>query len=141
LEFVEKGFSHRIIVLDEAKQSAKEYEVRDLNKAYRLIKSIPEVLHSLIFNGDGDKRASYTSSTGFDLAMSESKMTKGDKNLAKLRLREYNGKEVDINAHVGFGNKHPNMLRIHFHISADDRKIVIGHCGDHLDTYSTRWMN
>lgn len=141
LECIEKGYPNKIVVLEEARESARGFEVKDINKAYKLIKSIPDVLHDLMFNRDGDKRAKYADSTGFDLSMTESKMTKGDKNLAKLRVRNYNGVEIDINAHVGFGNKNPNMLRVHFFVSPSDRKIIIGHCGDHLDNFSTKSMN
>lgn len=141
LDCVEKGYPNKIVVLGDAKDSAREFEIKDINKAYKLIKSIPEVLHELMFDGEGDKRASYKDATGFDLSMTESKMTKADKNLSKIRLRQYKGNEIDINAHVGYGNRLPNMLRIHFYISPTDKKIVIGHCGDHLENFSSRSMN
>jgi hypothetical protein len=141
LDWIESGFPKKVVVLEEAKRSADGFEVRDINRAYKLLRSIPDVLHDLMFSGDGDKRAQYANSTGFELSMTESKMTKRDGSLAKLRRRRFNGQDIDINAHVGFGNRHPNLLRVHFYIAQSEGVIVIGHCGDHLDNFSTRSMS
>lgn len=54
---------------------------------------------------------------------------------------EYNGREIDIEAHIKNGNKEsdPRFVRIHFaYDPAVSDKILIGHCGKHLDNYSTR---
>jgi len=36
------------------------------------------------------------------------------------------------------GTKPPRVLRIHFHRDNENRRIIIGHCGDHLPNYSTQ---
>ena len=40
--------------------------------------------------------------------------------------------------HVKWGNEPPRLLRIHFFVDREQKSLVIGHCGDHLDTYGTR---
>src|SRR5690606_32446925 len=138
LNLLEDKYKEQIVVLEEAKESAADFEIKDLKKAWRALKSIPEILSPLLFSEqEGDKQALYVNKAGFDLSMTESKMTKADKKLRDLRTRRYKNQEIDINAHIGFGNKKPNMLRVHFHVSSSDKKIVIGHCGDHLDNFST----
>ena len=54
-----------------------------------------------------------------------------------LRKIVHNGKERDITPHVKAGNK-ARLLRVHFCVDQDEKQIIIGHCGDHLDTYGTR---
>ena len=80
----------------------------------------------------------FRSRTSFDLTWTESKETKRDNRLMGLRKIVYEGRELDITPHVKWGNKPPRLLRVHFHVDRDRRRIVIGHCGDHLDTYGTR---
>lgn len=139
LKLLETWYPGQVTVLKEAFDSADGYDVRDLKKSWKLLRSIPEQLYRVIFSIDGgDKRAEYSNRTGFDLSMTESKMTKNAKKLADQRTRLYKGKEIDINAHIGFGTRKPNMLRVHFWIDNNEKKIVVGHCGDHLDVFSTR---
>ena len=49
--------------------------------------------------------------------------------------------DVDITPHVKWNNK-TQYLRVHFFVEHDEkaetRRIIIGHCGDHLDTYGTK---
>ncbi len=80
----------------------------------------------------------FRSRTPFDLTWTESKETKRDTRLVGLRKIIYEGQELDITPHVKWGNKAPRLLRVHFHVDRDRRRIIIGHCGDHLDTYGTR---
>lgn len=141
LEIIEQHYPKYVVVLNDAKNSARDYEVKDINKAWKLLKSIPEKLYPIMFNGSGDKRAQYQNESGFELSMTESKMTKADRRLSSHRAIEFNGKEVDMNSHVGYGSHKSSLLRVYFHISPEARKIVIGHCGDHLPTFSSRTMH
>ena len=71
--------------------------------------------------------------------MTEGKQTKNDKNLVKLRKLKYMGAEVDITLHVKYGSKAPKCLRVHFYADHERQMLVVGHCGDHLDTYGSQW--
>ncbi len=74
----------------------------------------------------------------FELTWTESKETKRDNKLMAKRRLVYEGREMDITPHVKWGNTAPRLLRVHFYVDRDHKRIVIGHCGDHLDTYGTR---
>jgi hypothetical protein len=76
--------------------------------------------------------------TKFDLTWTESKETKRDNKLMAKRRLVYEARELDITPHVKWGNAAPRLLRVHFYMDRDRKQIVIGHCGDHLDTYGTR---
>ena len=48
---------------------------------------------------------------------------------------ELNGESIDIEAHITYPKQRQS---IHFGYSEKLNKLVIGHCGEHLDNYSTR---
>jgi hypothetical protein len=80
----------------------------------------------------------FKSRTIFELTWTESKETKRDNKLmAEWRL-VYEGREIDITPHVKWGDTAPRLLRVHFWVDRNRKRIVVGHCGDHLDTYGTR---
>ena len=39
---------------------------------------------------------------------------------------------------IKYGNKKPKMLRLHFAIKRETKKLIVGHFGDHMENYSTR---
>ena len=53
----------------------------------------------------------------------------------KRRTFEYQGKGVVMTRHLKIGRKDSvaETLRIQFYWDANARKVVIGHCGPHLD--------
>ena len=69
--------------------------------------------------------------------MHEGQRTNQNPKLAKLRKDEYLGRTIDITPHLKVGTKKPKLLRIHFCVDQDSKKIVVGHVGDHLKTYTT----
>jgi hypothetical protein len=132
-------FINKIVFTERALVSAKEYNIKDFNEAWSIIKSIYDHLHNLIFNvSNTDIEREFKNLTGYNLAMTEGRQTKKDKALMKIRKDNYLGKEIDITPHVKWGNKEPKLLRVHFYADHQNKKIVIGHCGCHLDNYSTR---
>ena len=67
-------------------------------------------------------------------------MTKKDSELLKQRDVIYKDKNYDITPHVKIGTRTPKLLRLHFQFVEDEKKIIIGHFGDHLDNYTTKSM-
>jgi hypothetical protein len=57
--------------------------------------------------------------------------------MAKRRFA-HDGKEWDMTPHVKWGNSAPKCLRVYFAVDRDQKRLIVGHCGDHLDTYGTR---
>jgi hypothetical protein len=74
----------------------------------------------------------------FELALTEGKQTKKDARLMALRKITHAGEEFDITPHIKYGNRKPKMLRLHYAIMREAKRLVIGHFGDHLENYSTR---
>jgi hypothetical protein len=91
-------------------------------------------------DGEKDLEGKFKAKSGYDLAMSEGKMTKDDSKLMRLRELQYNGKEIDITPHVKHGNYEPKLVRIHFAFDDGSKKIIVGHIGRHIPNYTSKKM-
>lgn len=112
----------------------------EMPKVWSILWEMATTLHSLAFtaDGSGDIATEYRNRTGYEIALTETKLTNKDNKLSSLRKDDYEGKTIDITPHVKYGNREPKCLRVHFWLDNDHERIVIGHCGDHLDTSGSR---
>ena len=124
----------RLEVLDSAWKSA------DDSKSFRHKKQLFELLWKLateywyaLANGRSDTEARYV--FGEHYAAKESETVERNKRSCAQRTFAYKGNEVQMMRHLKIGVKESvaETMHIHFEWIADDRKIVIGHCGPHLD--------
>ena len=143
LELAGRLWSERIVVLPEAVRSAAAYRYCDLDEEWRILRAVATVLWDIYF-GDGDSSdidEEFKRRTGFTHTFRESGATNASPALVKLRRRSYKGSEIDITPHIkGSGRRDSSKLhpfRLHYHADAEGKKIVIGHCGEHLDTAGT----
>ena len=143
ITLIEAIFPERILFLERAKKSAEEASKIPVDIAWHCLFEMANTLHELIFAKSEktiDVESEFENRTRLELAMTEGKQTKRNSELLNLRKIEYRGKERSIVSHVKCGNKEPKLIRIHFFIDHDDTKIVVGHCGNHLKTHSTRLL-
>jgi len=125
-------FPDRLTVLESAFNSAKESEsFVHVQKAFDLIWCLGTEYWQIIrTKGDVEARKVFGKGT---FAPNE-----GD-NLSKAALKrrtfDYAGEALLMLKHLKIGNAHNDYqtLRIHFEWVARDDRIVIGHCGKHLD--------
>lgn len=143
LELAGRLWPDRIVVLPEAVRSAAAYRYCDLDEEWRILRAVASVLWDIYF-GDGDSSdidEEFKRRTGFTHTFRESGATNASPALVKLRRRSYKGSEIDITPHIkGSGRRDSSKLhpfRLHYHADAEGKKIVIGHCGEHLDTAGT----
>lgn len=143
LELAGRLWPDRIVVLPEAVRSAAAYKYCDLDEEWRILRAVATVLWDIYF-GDGDSSdidEEFKRRTGFTHTFRESGATNASPALVKLRRRSYKGSEIDITPHIkGSGRRDSSKLhpfRLHYHADAEGKKIVIGHCGEHLDTAGT----
>jgi hypothetical protein len=149
LTTVVKLFPNRIEIADNALATAKDYadehdgfwgRPEQLAIAWEMVFGLATKLYDLIFVDESNKLEDDfgESFSTFELALSEGKQTKKDARLMALRKIAHDGEEIDITMHIKFGNKKPKMLRPHFAIKRETRKLIVGHFGDHMENYSTR---
>ena len=129
----------RLVFSERARRSAEKASSYDLGEVWTCLWAMGTTLPKLFFEHTGrvDVEAEFRLRTGFALALSESSETKKDKALMRLRKDSFEGRETDIAPHVKVGS----TVRIHFCVDRDKQRLIVGHCGDHLDTAGTRRMS
>ncbi|WP_422452110.1 hypothetical protein [Endozoicomonas sp. ALC066] len=138
------SFPTKLSFTDRGVKSAQDYKNGNeiVGEAWEMLRKMASTLHRLIFDEkSGDLEGQFKTETGYDLAMTEGRQTKRDSSLMRLRKDTYEGNEIDITPHVKFGNKEPKLLRIHFYPDEENKLIVVGHCGEHLDNFTTKSMS
>lgn len=141
INLIARIHSQKLEFTGEAIESAKSAEFSDIQMAWELLWQMGTVLHGILFSeGSKDVESLFKSKTGFELAMTEGKMTKKDAKLAKMRKIVHGGSEFDITPHAK-AEKNKKSLRVHFALDRKKNRIIVGHCGNHLDTYGTRRLS
>lgn len=132
LELLEQTFPERIHVLDSAHASAKasdgfQYPKEALDLMWRLATDYWECMR------DGGDVKAHTCFLDKEYASHEKK------NISiagkKRRTFEYNAQPYYMERHlkIGGADSEEHTFRLHFEWIPDQEKIVIGHCGKHLD--------
>jgi hypothetical protein len=75
--------------------------------------------------------------TGYELAMTEGKLTKRNQSLDALRSCRHEDRTVLIYAHIKKKIERNLQLRIYIGFLEEDRKILIGQVGPHMDNSQT----
>lgn len=148
LDVVGQLFPDRLVITEQAREAAQRHsndhpsmwmKLDGVRVAWRMIFSLAVNLYAIIFEKKAkDLENSFRSETGIDLALTETGATKADASLMQLRQLDWNGTTWDITPHLKYGTRNPDMLRLHFAIDKKNRRFIVGHCGDHLKTSSTR---
>lgn len=139
-----KVSGERLVFTNEALRSLQKSDFATCDDAasiiWRCLRAMATDLHELVMEDLSAQQVAETfkNRTKFDLTWTESKETKRDNRLMAKRRLMHEGLELDITPHVKWGNTAPRLLRVHFWVDRDRKRLIIGHCGDHLDTYGTR---
>ena len=145
VETIGKLHGDCIAFTDDAIKSARKAKINKLeigcDLAWKHLHAAATLLPKLAFDECVSGAAlprRFKHESGLELAMTEGKATKAHPRLVKLRIVSFEGKEWDITPHIKYGVKPPRCLRIHFALDGDNKRVIIGHCGDHLETAGTR---
>jgi hypothetical protein len=134
LHIIEALFGDRIILLPTAWSSAKESEsFRKSEKAFQLMLTLVQEYWSAIQEGgDSEGKDCFSDAT---FAPRESERVEAHKSARERRTFQYNGAPLIMWKHLKIGCKDSvsETWRLHFEFDAGAKKIIIGHCGKHLD--------
>jgi len=137
IEIIESMYGDRCIVLDSAKESAKDMNLfgcgrRLLDMLRRLV---TEYRIKLLEGGDNEARKVFGKN---EYAAKESETVMGNKTMRRQRTFEYEGKQVEMFRHlkIGVDENIAKTIRVHFHWDAEREKIVIAYCGKHFQISS-----
>jgi len=140
LQRISEEHEDKVLVLQQALKSAsnvrrfKQLSPDRKKNVHNWLISVPEILHGLSYGlSEGNLEAKYRDQSGFELALTESKATKGDKKLMKHRAVTIGGKKLIATAHIKF-DEQDLCLRLYYVKHPSEKKLVVVHCGDHLPT-------
>ncbi len=136
LDITERYHRDKCTVLDSARRSARKSpfingcELLDL-----LIRLVTKYRAGLLDGGDGTARLVFGKN---EYAAKESEIVMSNPAMRRRRTFSYDGRRVEMFRHlkIGIADDLTQTIRVHFHWDSTRRKIVIGHCGEHLPVAS-----
>ncbi len=134
LRILQDVFPERLVVLKTAFTSAEESRpFREKKRAFNLLWKLMTDYYQMLCEGKPDAQARQI--FGDDFSAKESETVEKNAVARQLRIFTYNGTDYPMMAHLRIGTKDSvvETLRVHFRWFADEQKIVIGHCGRHLN--------
>lgn len=130
-------WADRLVVLDSAYKSAEDWD-GSVAETWEVLTSIATELWQMSFEETPtDFCEEFKARTGFELSLRESKETRRNLELMRLRTVVYKGSKVTAGAHVK-GHSRKKGIRVHYHVDKDLQLIVITHCGRHLKTAGSK---
>ncbi|MER0433514.1 hypothetical protein ABR859_18170 [Aeromonas caviae] len=135
VELISTLYSDRIFFLESAKVSAKESDrggFREGAKAFALLQKLATEYWQQLADGNSDQQAKAVFGQNTYAANEASILSNDGK---RRRTFSYRGRDFLMEKHLKLGVKDSlaETLRIHFEWLAQDKKIIIGHCGKHLN--------
>src|SRR5438309_5839580 len=132
LRVISTLFPNRVLVLDSALESARDSaSFRFQKKAFELLWTLCTSYWAALISGDGDVSARQCLGSSYAAKEAESLSGAGK----KRRTFVVDGVETVMLKHlkVGVKDSKSETLRVHFEWLAGQKRLVIGHCGGHLD--------
>ena len=129
IDFTERGWKS----LSECKAS--------LDCLWLALRDLAVVLRPLMLrSAAGDPAGEFNRQSRFSYARGEGPQTRKNARLMALREDVYQGRKIFIEQHIGSSTGDPNsknFIRVYFDWDEPSKKIVIGHCGGHLENSTT----
>lgn len=133
VDYFAKMFGDRIAFTHGAVKSLKNCTI-DPSELWETLYCLATTMHDLLEAGTPQPYAEFRAVTGINCARGEGRMTRKNKSLMQQFETVYKGETVNIEPHITFPRQSQS---IHFGFSANEHKIIVGHCGEHLEIYST----
>lgn len=134
LIILEALYSDRVTVLPSARRSAEESaQFKKPDKAWELLlQLVTNYWTAVQTGGDAEGKKCFSDAT---FASRESETVEGRKEARERRTFRHKGADLVMWKHLKIGVKDSvaETWRCHFEFDAEEKKVVIGHCGRHLD--------
>lgn len=133
LKAIHLAFPNRCVILDSAWQSAQE--MNSFQNGRRLLSLLQRLITDYVdaIENGGDSKARMIFSSD-EYSANESESVEKSSSLSSKRRFSYKGELIDMFNHlkIGKADNVSHTLRVHFSWIPTEKKIVIGHCGEHL---------
>ena len=136
LDIIEQYHRDKCTVLDSARRSARKSKfINGCELLDLLIRLVSKYRAGLLDGGDGKARLVFGKN---EYAAKESETVTANPAMRRRRTFSYDGRRVEMFRHlkIGIADDPTQTIRVHFHWDGTRRKIVIGHCGEHLPVAS-----
>lgn len=135
VELMSVLYPDRVHFLDTCGASAKESDrggFKLTDKAFELLHTLATSYWQALADGKGDQHAKAAFGQNAFAANEAQSLSNEGK---RLRTFTYRGQDYVMEKHLKHGVKDSKAetLRIHFEWIADERKLIVGHCGKHLN--------
>lgn len=134
VNYFEATFGDKIQFTDDARRTLKTCSI-DLPDLWEALYALATVMWDLHFTKGGDIYKEFKMQTGIKATRGEGSMTRADAKLMRQFVTDYNGESINIEPHITYPQKKQS---IHFGFSDNDKRIIIGSCGEHKEIYSSR---
>lgn len=132
--YFSRTYADRLLFSEEAIKSMKSCSI-DSAELWSVFFALANTMCELYRHGTGDIFKTFREQTGKTAKRGEGAETRKDKTLMKQFEISVEGEAIGIEAHITYAKKGQS---IHFGYSEKKKKVVIGHCGKHLNNYTTR---
>jgi hypothetical protein len=135
LQLISSLYAERITVLESAFDSARESDkggFKNSQKAYEILCKLASEYWQALAEGLGDQQAKNVfGQNGYAQNEGSALSTEGK----RRRTFSYRDRDFTMEKHLKHGHKdsRAETLRVHFEWLSAERKILVGHCGKHLD--------
>ena len=139
-QYFETVYPERIAFTERAYHSMEDCETK-CDVLWEIFYHIATDLFDLVKSNPAQAYTEFKNLTGWEIARGEGRQTRADPKLMRQYVDTFEGIEIDIESHIKNGRKEsdPKFVRIYFAYNPNiSEKIIIGHCGKHLENYSTR---
>lgn len=135
VELISTFYSDRIVFLETAKRSAKESDRGGFHegaKAYELLQKLATEYWQHLVDGKSDQQAKSVFGQNAYAANEASALSSDGK---RRRTFSYRGRDILMEKHLKHGVKDSlaETLRVHFEWLAQEKKLIVGHCGKHIN--------
>lgn len=133
VNYFEATFGDKIQFTDDARKTLKSCKI-GLSDLWKAFFALSTVMWDLYFTEGGDIYKEFKSRTGIKATRGEGSMTRADARLMRQFVTDYNGENINIEAHITYAQIKQS---IHFGFSTNNKRIIIGSCGEHKEIYSS----
>lgn len=138
LELAGQLWGDRLVITEAARKSAQDFAQGDFREMFTHLQALAVVLWPIIFTEKANNpQAEFANRSNVEMTLKTNRRVK-ESMFDQEYTVHYKGKDVRMDPHTkGKDKKRGYAMRIHFFFDHEDKKIVIGHAGDHLRTTLT----
>lgn len=133
VNYFEATFGDKIQFTDDARRTLKSCSI-GLSKLWGALFALSTEMWDLYFTQGGDIFKKFNTKMGIRAIRGEGSKTREDSKLMSQFETYYKGEKINIEAHITYAKQGQS---IHFGFSNNDKRIIIGSCGEHKEIYSS----